>query len=120
MPEAEKDKPAVVPLSRRSRLVFRYGTAAVGVCVPFALGACSAPRINLIDDGNAWNCLRVTVDHGRKSDDDKAIRDNQLHRRRDLGPVGKAFLVPMPCCPMKRWEEAEVLWGWTYTWSLTT
>ena len=58
-------------------LVLRYGSAAVGVCVPWCMCARIGVRStrNLVDDGNPWNCLRLTVDHGRRADFENAAAE---------------------------------------------
>ena len=73
MPKGTAERPGEVRIP--GRLVLRYGSAVVGVCVPWfqAWGPdCDGPR--LVDDGNAWNCLRLTIDHGFRSDLEKTPR----------------------------------------------
>lgn len=46
-------------------LVLRYGTAALGVRVLAATTSSGAPaKVSLVDDGNSYGCIRLTVDHG--------------------------------------------------------
>src|SRR5208283_821506 len=66
-------KPAAVPIRLGQCVVFRYGSAAVAVVVPWSfVRSGNAETVNLVDDGNPWNCLRLTVDHGRRADLAKA------------------------------------------------
>lgn len=59
-------KPAETPMPGL-RLMVRYGSAAVGVFLPWTKErGPNSPVEKLVDDGNAWNCLRVTVDYGRR------------------------------------------------------
>ena len=41
--------------------------------------------MSLVDDGNAWNCLRLTVDHGRRADLEKTAAGEMV--------AGAAFWV---------------------------
>ncbi len=70
MPRGTAAKPADVPITD-GHLALRYGSAAVGVC---ARSFCwqDSDNAKLVDDGNGWNCLRLTIDHGRRSDLEKA------------------------------------------------
>ena len=69
MPTTAAAKPAEVPFAAGSSLVFRYGSAAVGLRVPWWTKMREQPATaKLVDDGNPWNCLRVTIDHGRPAD----------------------------------------------------
>ncbi len=69
MPAGAAEKPAEVPMPAGCSLVLRYGSAAVGVRVELSYArAVRPPTVSLVDDGNAWNCLRLTVDHGRCTD----------------------------------------------------
>jgi hypothetical protein len=65
-------KTAQVPIPTGSGLVLRYGSAAVAVRVPWNFMRSGRPAtLSLVDDGNAWDCLRLTVDHGRSADLEK-------------------------------------------------
>jgi len=65
LPKGTAVKPAEVPFRSRASLVLRYGGAAVGLRVPWSVALDGqAATAKLVDDGNSWNCLRVTVDHG--------------------------------------------------------
>jgi hypothetical protein len=64
-------------------LVLRYGTAAIGIQVPwFQSWGPDKDGPYMVDDGNESNCLRLTIDHGW---------DNDLPKGRDRGKVGAAF-----------------------------
>jgi hypothetical protein len=65
LPAGTAAKPVGIPVT--DRLVIRYGSAAVGVSFPWNV-VCGRGAIpaNLVDDGNPWNCLRLTLDHGRR------------------------------------------------------
>ena len=57
--------PAGVPLTVGQPLVLRYGTAAIGVRVLAATTRDSrAAGISLLDDGNSYDCIRLTIHHG--------------------------------------------------------
>jgi hypothetical protein len=72
MPAGTASKPAQVPVPLGHSLVLRYGSAAVAVRVPWSFVRSETPAMaSLVDDGNAWNCLRLTVDHGRRADLEK-------------------------------------------------
>ena len=65
-PTGTVDKPDEVPLSPDASLVLRYGSAAIGLRVPWAIALDGrTAAASLVDDGNPWNCLRLTVNHGR-------------------------------------------------------
>jgi hypothetical protein len=65
MPSGTAAKPAEVSLDSLAKLVLRYGTAALGLNVKWASAAGGQKAaIKLVDDGNAWHCLRLTIDHG--------------------------------------------------------
>jgi hypothetical protein len=65
MPKGTAEKPAVLRVP--DHLVLRYGSAVVGLCAGSFRE--DDPRdAKLVDDGNAWNCLRLTIDHGLRSD----------------------------------------------------
>ena len=84
MPATGKMAEATIPVG--GSLVLRYGSAAVGVRVPWIVARGGGPaEAKLVDDGNAWNCLRLTIDHGRRSELEK-IAANDL-------AVGAAFWV---------------------------
>ena len=93
LPTGTAERPAAVPIPVCRSLVLRYGSAAVGVSfqgiqVPLSLrertgergngngSAASSPLpegerslcVKLVDDGIAWHCLRLTIDHGGRSD----------------------------------------------------
>ncbi|MEI8375578.1 MAG: hypothetical protein WCJ35_22380 [Planctomycetota bacterium] len=72
MPVGTAEKPAEVPIPIGSSLVLRYGGAAVGVRVPGSyIPSKRLAIVSLLDDGNAWNSLRLTVDHGLSADLEK-------------------------------------------------
>ena len=94
MPTGTAEKPAEVPIPVGGSLVLRYGGAAVGIRVPWRYVGQVAnlpekqqvanlpekrqignlPHVSLVDDGNAWHCLRLTVDHGRRRTSRKLLR----------------------------------------------
>lgn len=55
----EPGKPLTLPLTPGEPVVLQQGSTAVGVRVPWANGASAA----LIDDGNKFGAVRLTVDH---------------------------------------------------------
>jgi hypothetical protein len=56
---------AAVPMAVGDPLVLRYGTAAIGIRVVVASTRDGGPaQISLVDDGNPYGCLRLTIDHG--------------------------------------------------------
>jgi len=86
LPEATIVKPARVPIPPGESLVLRYDSAAVAVSVPWSVVRSRvAETVNLIDDGNPWNCLRLTVDHGRRADFENAEAGDMI--------AGAAFWV---------------------------
>ncbi len=79
MPAGTAEKPAEMLIPVGASLVLRYGSAAVAVRVPWSFVGQVAnlpatrqignlPNVWLVDDGDACNCLRLTVDHGRRAD----------------------------------------------------
>jgi hypothetical protein len=69
LPAGTVAKTAEVAVPAGSSLVLRYGSAAVAVRVPWNFHRGGQPAaVRLVDDGNAWNCLRLTVDHGPIAD----------------------------------------------------
>ncbi len=60
MPVGTAEKPAEVSLEAPPVSFCCYGTAALGVRVPWC-GAADGRKaeIKLVDDGNAWHCLRL-------------------------------------------------------------
>jgi hypothetical protein len=57
--------PVVVPVPVGEPLILQYGTAAIGVRVVAAAARNGGPaRAGLVDDGNPYGCLRLTVEHG--------------------------------------------------------
>jgi hypothetical protein len=73
MPKGTAEKPVEIPINGSDCLVLRYGRAAVGICFPWVMvRGPGSPDAVLVDDGNPWNCLRVTIDHGCRTDLEKA------------------------------------------------
>jgi len=71
IPAGTASKPSKVRIDN-DKLVLRYGSAAVGVCVPWKFERSGqSVMVSLVDDGNAWNCFRLTVDHGQRTDLEK-------------------------------------------------
>ena len=69
LPKGAAAMPSEIPIS--GHLVLRYGSAAVGVFLPWLKAWAppgGEPGVKLVDDGNPWNCLRLTIDHGRPAD----------------------------------------------------
>ncbi|MGO9113501.1 MAG: hypothetical protein ACLP9L_30080 [Thermoguttaceae bacterium] len=86
MPSGELSKVARVPIPAGASLVLRYGSAAVAMRVPWSFARSASPAtVSLVDDGNAWNCLRLTVDHGRCADLEKTLAGEMV--------AGAAFWV---------------------------
>ena len=72
MPAGTATNPVQWPIPVGQSLVLRYGSAAVAVRVPWVFARNGRPAaVNLIDDGNAWNCMRITVDHGPRAELEK-------------------------------------------------
>jgi len=76
MPVGTASKPSEIPIPAGASLVLRYGSAAVAIRVPWSLrssagSSAGTPTASLVGDGNAWNCLRLAVDHGRRADLEK-------------------------------------------------
>ena len=66
--EATKDKPARTALDIAEPLVVRYGTAAIGIRVLWARAQdATPPAMALVDDGNEFGAMRLTIDHRRPS-----------------------------------------------------
>ncbi|MEE8452040.1 MAG: hypothetical protein V3R99_09005, partial [Thermoguttaceae bacterium] len=64
LPRGTPRKPSRIELRHGEPLVFRLGTAAVGIRVPWSRGQDGRPgTIGLIDDGNPLGAIRLTVDH---------------------------------------------------------
>jgi hypothetical protein len=64
---ATKQGPAVAALAVGQPLVLRYGSAAVGIRVLWAHAQdLTPPAIALVDDGNPFGAIRLTVDHHRE------------------------------------------------------
>lgn len=62
--KAELDSGRSLPLPPGSALVFRKGTAAVGIRVPWSQGQNGNPApAALVNDGNPYGALRLTVSH---------------------------------------------------------
>ncbi|MHB8899119.1 MAG: hypothetical protein ACYC6Y_10270, partial [Thermoguttaceae bacterium] len=61
-------KPGRAPLEVGQPLVIRYGTAAVGIRVLWARAQDSTPPvIALVDDGNRFGAIRLTIEHHRQT-----------------------------------------------------
>ena len=66
--QATKDKPARTALDMAEPLVVRYGTAAIGIRVLWARAQdATPPAMALVDDGNEFGAMRLTIDHRRPS-----------------------------------------------------
>lgn len=64
VPRATADSPARIELADGDSLVIRYGTAAVGVRVLWTRRQDGSPApATLVNDGNPYGVLRLTVDH---------------------------------------------------------
>ena len=64
VPRGVSDEAGRVLVKAEEPLVFRYGTATVGLKTLAARRQDGSPsRIALVDDGNSFGALRVTVDH---------------------------------------------------------
>jgi hypothetical protein len=69
MPAAVAPAIVEVPVPAGSSLVLRYESAAVAIRTASISGSKGkTATARLVDDGNSWKCLRLTVDHGRSSD----------------------------------------------------
>ena len=81
MPDGTAERPDKIDI--QEPLVLRYGTAAVGIRVPsFQSWGPDKDGAYLVDDGNAWKCMYLTIDHGWQND---------LPKVRDSEKVGAAF-----------------------------
>jgi hypothetical protein len=69
MPPGTVAKTSDVSVNGLSTLVLRYGTAAVGLKVQLAQKAGGTKAgMKLVDDGNRFNCLRLTIEHGGRDE----------------------------------------------------
>ncbi len=69
LPAGSAENPSEVPIPNGQCLVLRYGSAAVGVRWPWIDGKKSQQSYAaLVDDGNTFGCLRLTVDHGTRAE----------------------------------------------------
>jgi hypothetical protein len=65
--DASKEKPASTSVSVGEPLVIRYGTAAVAIRVLWTHAQdFTPPAIALVDDGNPFGAMRLTIDHHRE------------------------------------------------------
>jgi len=68
LPRGTPQKPSRIELRHGDPLVFRLGTAAVGIRVSWSRRQDGRPAtIGLIDDGNPLGAIRLTVDHHTQS-----------------------------------------------------
>ena len=86
MPEGTAAKPAEVPIpAARASCCAMAAPRSASACRGACAGCRKAGNRDLVDDGNAWNCLRLTVDHGRVPTWKKAAADEMA--------AGAAFWV---------------------------
>ena len=58
------EQPVRIPVAPGETLILREGTAAVGIRIPWARTQEGKPAsIALVDDGNPWGVVRLTVEH---------------------------------------------------------
>jgi len=68
MPQGLGASPATVPLPSGRPLVARYGSAAMGICVPWSRAQDGQPAAAaLIDDANPHGVLRLSIEHRREA-----------------------------------------------------
>lgn len=64
LPGGKPEQPSAIPVASGQSLVLRYGTAGVGIRVVWARRQDGSPApAALVDDGNPYSALRLTVEH---------------------------------------------------------
>lgn len=91
--EFGKGEAAVHPVGQNEAVALRKGTAAVGVRVPWGRDlADKAASVALVDDGNRYGAVRLTVSHGNAKGDADAGDAGPARSAPDV-PAGAAFWV---------------------------
>jgi len=66
VPRAKPWSPTRIPLTHNEPLVIRYATAAIGIRVVWSRAKDGTPaKAALVDDGNLFGTLRLTIEHDR-------------------------------------------------------
>jgi len=72
VPPARPSSPTRLPFTNNQSLVIRYATAAVGIRVVWSRARDGMPtEVALVDDGNLFGALRLTIEHNRDEASDQ-------------------------------------------------
>ena len=76
IPKRTPEKKSEVTIDGSDCLVLRYGSAAVGISIPWVkVQKSGTVDAKIIDDGNSYDCLRISIDHGSLVDIENARKD---------------------------------------------